>query len=104
MRYDIGSLIKKYKNQDLGYIVVELNKEAERMDAIRNVPKHVNDVNSSEYEFRKYRDFISGFMFFLNTGIKPHGLPDSDFQLFKPIITNLVDKKCFTSAMLDSFI
>ena len=40
----------------------------------------------------KYISTLKGLIFFIANGIKPGGVNDANFQLFKPIIENLIEQ------------
>jgi hypothetical protein len=41
----------------------------------------------------EYAGLLKGFLFFMQHGIKPAGVSDEHFQLFRPVVENLVQKK-----------
>lgn len=51
----------------------------------------------------EYAALLKGFLFFMKNGIKPYGVDDEYFQLFRPVVTNLVEKKLFKPGILNAF-
>ena len=46
---------------------------------------------------------VKGFIFFLRHSMKPEGISEQEFQRFKPVVENLVEKARLESNILDLF-
>jgi hypothetical protein len=51
----------------------------------------------------QYRALMSGFLFWLQHGIKPTGLSDEEFATFRPICEELVSKNQLAAEALEAF-
>jgi hypothetical protein len=51
----------------------------------------------------KYVAQLEQFLFFMKNGIKPGGVSDEDFLLFRPVCENLVRRGIFKPTILDFF-
>lgn len=74
---------------------IEIMDRAEKMVRIAeeiqisSKNKYKFDIENMQY---KYISTLKGLIFFIANGIKPGGVNDANFQLFKPIIENLIEQ------------
>ena len=70
-------------------------------------PLAAQTANNNEWRRKEYSKFLKGFIFFIEqgykSGIKPRGISDSDFQLFRPVCENLLKKGQFSSQAMTLF-
>ena len=72
------------------------------MDASRFQLLSINDSNK-EQVINDYIDILESFHVFLDSGKKPGDIDDDDFQLFRPICANLVNKDLFQKELMKFF-
>jgi len=82
MENSIDKIVYKYSDSDFMHAVFELEKEINRLKSIKPRKQHLTDYINAGREI----------LFFLGSGIKPHGLSDADFMKLKPMIKNMSDK------------
>lgn len=82
------------------YVQILLAAEAEVNEAerIRRPAKSPRVRAAAEYSA-----FLKAFIFFMGQGIKPGGILDEDFFLFRPLCEKLVQKGQFKPSVLDFF-
>ena len=87
-RFDIDKLLADCLKKSLIDLIEFLTKKVDTIDTIhRNMGKR----DPEEYRLIKYKQTVGELLFFLNTGVKPSALTDNEFQLYRPIIQNLVN-------------
>lgn len=99
--YDIGSFIERVKDKDYEELMIEAQREV--YSAERGTSGVKGAVRKREMGALEYAANIKGLIFFLSSGIKPNGVNDYIFLLFKPVCQNLVDKKKFNPKILNIF-
>jgi len=100
-RYRINEFIEVVK--DKNFIEIVRLGEQEVTFAERRMAPNVKGCVKARQEGGHYVAVLKGFLFFMKNGIKPYGVHDEDFQLFRPICENLVHKKQFKSSIMDFF-
>ena len=97
MSYIIESLVKDCEDKDYGELLKYLTDESNSVAVtILNLKRH---HNLSEYQLREYQNYVKGFLFFLNTGSIPVTISKTKFNVFKPIISQLVADGMNASAL-----
>jgi len=100
-RYRIDKFIEAVK--DKTFIEIVLLGEREVNYAERRMAPHVKGCVTARQEGGQYVAILKGFLFFMKNGIKPSGVYDEDFHLFRPICENLVKKKQFKPSIMEFF-
>lgn len=91
MMQNISDFLKKHKDSDYFTVRNAANEESHRIDKMclkRNLDP------DTKFELESYRDYITGFAFFLNETCThmPASFDSDKLNIFKPIIENLVKK------------
>ncbi|MFW5976869.1 MAG: hypothetical protein ACOCQS_02875, partial [Bacillota bacterium] len=55
--------------------------------------KELHQIRAADKDDTEYADILRGFLFFLQWGKKPNAIDDKQFQLFKPVLENLAEKR-----------
>ena len=67
-------------------------------------PMELQAWKHREFVIQGYEDFLKGFLFFMRfVSIKPGSVSDNDFQLFRPVCQNLVNKGQFKPEVMNFF-
>ena len=99
--YRIDKYIKDSIGKNLIDIQVDLQHEIAKAE--RGTSNVKGAVKKREMGALDYAENLKGLVWFLNTGIKPAGVNDIDFQLFKPLIEDLVDRNQLKEEILKRF-
>ena len=93
--------IEAVQNKDYPEIILIANQEvteAERLSygprpKAKDRPTELQTWKNRKWICQEYVNFLRGFLFFMRCGsIKPGSVSDGDFQLFRPVCQNLVNK------------
>lgn len=82
------------KEEILGFCVLEYKSAEQLLYRSKKGEKHW---------IRNYVDVIKGLGWFLQTESKPAGVSDQDFELYRPIIEDLVKKGQINPEVLELF-
>jgi len=93
--YDVDRFIRRCISLDFPELLGFVAKKREENSNKRK--------DSFEHLRARFCDFVHEFSFFLQSGIKPFGMSDSDFQKTKPIIEKLVEKGQFNDSVLKNY-
>ena len=100
--YNFEKFIERIKDKDyleiLRLALQEVNYIEPRLYRVRGAPER-RKRGGGEYVKR-----LKEFIFFMRFFIKPSGINDRVFQLYRPICENLVKKNQIKSKILDFFI
>jgi len=99
--YKIEKFIEAVKDKD--YIEILRLAEREVNYAERKMAPHVKGAVKARQEGGRYVAVLKGFLFFMRYGIKPYGVSDTDFELFRPVCESLVQKKQFKPSIMNFF-
>ena len=99
--YDINKFIERIKDKDYLDILNDAQREVYMAESGTSGVKGA--VKKREAGALEYAADLKGLIFFLGSGIKPHGVSDRVFFSFEPICKNLVDKKRLKPEVLELF-
>ncbi len=99
--YDITEYIEKVKNLDYPDLLIDIYQEISRSE--EGTSRVKGAVEKRARGALVYADNLKKLAFFLKFGGKPSGVDDFIFESFKPIISNLVEKKQFSEKALHIF-
>lgn len=98
-KYDIDEFIKHIKAMDLINVIVTMNHElCDARTNLKGSNKKENGGDGTLYIF-----LLRSFLYFLQTGKRPLGLRDEDFNKLLPVVQNLVNKKMVNAKYLTAF-
>ena len=99
--YSFTKFIDAIKDKDFFEIVKLGEQEAS------NVERTLTSGRKGVVEARKrcgnYLALLGEFLFFMKNGIKPYGVYEENFQLYRPVCENLVKKGFFKQTIMDYF-
>lgn len=99
--YDFGKFMERVKDKDYLEILRLAIQEADYLEPllyrVRGAVKR-REMGGCEYVAR-----LKEFIFFMRFGIKPSGVPDWAFRLYRPICENLISKGQLKPSILDLF-
>ena len=107
-----GEFIKAVQDKEYPEIIRMATEEVmavERLPHGRKPKVGDRPMEAQAWENRKwaigeYNRFVRAFLFFMrNPIIRPDGIDDSDFQLFRPVCENLVQKKQLSPEVMNLF-
>ena len=99
--YNISEFLKQIENMDYPEIMNYAEGVARRIEGLSFKVKGA--VKARELGSMKYVQQIKQFLFFMGNGIKPFGVDEHIFQLYRPVCEKLVQKKQFKPEVLDKF-
>ena len=99
--YSISEFLKQIENMDYPEIKKYAEEVARRIEGLSFNVKGA--VKARELGSMKYVQQIKQFLFFMGSGVKPGGVDEHIFQLYRPICEKLVQKKQFKPEVLDKF-
>ncbi len=107
-QYDFGHFIGLVSHKSRDEMIRMAEAEAERVKRLLHPRKGERGVGKqSEYLIHHYGTLLGGLIFFLRAGskhgIKPAGVSEAEFQSFKPVIEELVEKRELPPAALEAF-
>ena len=92
-----------YDLEDFKEFINEI-KEKNSREIIQRAKKELHQVRTRDQGDTEYAEVLRGFLFFLQWGKKPSALNEKQFQVFKPVLVNLIEKKdAFNRAYLRYF-
>ncbi len=94
---NINEFINFVKDKDRGEIIF-LCREYKKAEKLLHSSK-----KDGKYVIQNYRDVIRGLAWLLQYGSKPATVSDQDFELYRPIIENLVKKEQMNPEVLELF-
>ncbi|MDR2004085.1 MAG: hypothetical protein LBQ74_13720 [Prevotella sp.] len=97
-RYDVNNFINKCIGLDFPDLLIFSHDEYK--STLNRLGKIDRDTN---YKIMRYNDFVHEFLFFIQSGIKPAGMRDDDFNRTKPIIEKLVEKGQLKRTILEMY-
>ncbi|MFW5787326.1 MAG: hypothetical protein ACOCQ5_06110 [Halanaerobiales bacterium] len=62
-------------------------------EIINVAKKELHRIRATDDDDTEYAEILRGFLFFLQWGKKPNAIDDEQFQIFKPVLENLVKKR-----------
>ena len=68
-------------------------KDKNCKEIIKLAKKELHRVRASGEEDTEYAEILRGFLFFMQWGKKPNAINEQQFQIFKPVLENLVEKR-----------
>jgi len=99
--YDFDEFLKQIEDLSLHEMILAANARCAALErgsyGIRGA------VKRRELGSTKLADKIKGLLFWLQNGMKPAGLSDSDFRLLRPICVKLIEKKQLKEEALELF-
>jgi hypothetical protein len=101
--------VQDKERQEIIRIATEEVMAVERLPLGRKPKVGDRPMEAQAWENRKwaigeYNKFVRAFLFFMrNPVIRPAGIDDWDFQLFRPVCEKLVQKKQLSPQVLDLF-
>jgi len=99
--YDISTFIVQVQDKDKGEIIYMARREvAEVRKRSFSVKGAVKARKQGSIE---YAELLKGLIFFLSSEMKPLGVSDWDFRLFRPLCEKLVKKGQLKSETLELF-
>lgn len=72
---------------------VNMIKDKSYHEIVKWSKKELHEVRAQKKEDTEYADILRGFLFFIQWGKKPNAINDRQFQLFRPICENLVQRE-----------
>jgi hypothetical protein len=90
--------IEAMMEKDYLQILFAAEAEVYAAEGIRRPAKSPRVKTAAEYAA-----FLKAFLFFMRYGIKPGGILDYEFLLFRPLCEKLVQKGQFKPSVLDFF-
>jgi len=99
--YDFKKFIEDIREKDYPEIVLAAERAA--YEAERKSFRIKGSVKAREQGSLRYIDLLKKFLFFMNHGVKPAGITDWDFLMFRSVCENLVKKGQFKPEVLDIF-
>ena len=61
-------------------------------EIIKLAKKELHRVRAHDKADTEYAEILRGFLFFMQWGKKPNAIDEQQFQVFKPVLENLVEK------------
>jgi hypothetical protein len=98
---DLVAFLESIRDCDLNSTIREADREAVRYE-YRTGGRSRGSRDAREGQIR-YAEQLKGLIFFLRFGIKPNGVSDEVFQLFRPLCEALVAKGQLLPAVLNCF-
>lgn len=109
--FDNRKFIEAIQDEEYPEIIRLAQQEAIEADGlsfgqkpeVKDKPMEAQAWENRKWACQQYREFIGAFVFFIRSRIKPDGIDDSDFQLFRPVCENLVQKGQCRPEVMDYF-
>lgn len=100
--YSINDFVNYVKEKELGEILFLAQQEC--YEAERKMSGGTRGAPKARQEgCPQYVSLLKGLIFFLGNAVKPGGVPDWEFQKYKPIVENLVNKEIMKADLWLSF-
>ena len=103
-QYDFRTFLSSISDLDYPKMIQEARQEGRRVQRALSPGRGIKGIDKQyKYKAQKYEELLRGFVFFLQSGIKPAGISDWDFRSFRPAIEKLVEKGQLKSTILSLF-
>ena len=100
--FNIDQFVKQQTGKDILEVIDNANQQAKIAENYRH-PKGATYKNDVESVRRDYMFAMKGFSFFLQTRMKPSGVPQETLVKFKPVIESLVQSQQLPNEALQHF-
>ena len=107
-QFDFGRFLGLVSGKSLDAMTRTAEEEAERVDCVLHPRKGERSLSKQlKYPAQHYSTVLGALIFFLKAGskhgIKPAGITEAEFQSFKPVIEELVEKRELPPDVLGPF-
>ena len=99
--YNIRDFIKNVKDRDYSDIIGLIEKEIREVSRRSAFVKGA--VKATQQGCIEYAEKLKAFLAFMRTQAKPAGVNEWDFELFRPVTENMIQKKKFELEVLNLF-
>jgi hypothetical protein len=100
--YCFNNFVTHVKEKEIGEILSLAHQEC--YEAERKMSGGTRGAPKARQEgCPKYVSLLKGLIFFLGNAVKPSGIADWEFQMYKPIVENLVMKEVMKADLWLSF-
>jgi len=99
--YNIRDFVKTVKDRDYSDIIGLIEKEI--WEAIRRSAFVKGAVKARQQGCVEYAEKLKAFLAFMRSQAKPAGINEWDFELFRPVAENMIQRKKFKSEVLNLF-
>ena len=100
--YNFEKFLDAMLDKNVPEIIASASSEAEAAARLSSSSTRGID-RATKMRIGYYNKRVGEFAFFMNYGIKPGGVDEEDFKLYRPICEKLVKKGDFKSSILDQF-
>jgi len=100
--YNFEKFLDAMLDKNVPEIIASASSEAEAAARLSSSSTRGID-RATKMRIGYYKKRVGEFAFFMSHGIKPGGVDEEDFKLYRPICENLVKKGNLKSSILDQF-